>query len=259
MTMLVASMDHSPQEIPNNRDVWHTSALLVSVSAEQWGWDEVLGPLLNPQGKRLRKWAARRSDRYHSEFRRQFPDVLAGSRVFALALSVQGKIVIDSLPELIGQMGLGENILVSGQETTISGLASGRDFTLPTIQAASVVYLMHFICRMHALILDRLHEDDGEIVWCDWQISPDNFPLGVNGPMATLFSIIANSTGKMRLVSGNLRVLTHHLDGDPGIDVCDNLAGMLRDDLAQGKCTLESFERPTMGGMYWEIHPAGNA
>ncbi|MFF2322398.1 hypothetical protein ACFVTJ_15220 [Agrobacterium sp. NPDC058088] len=256
--MLVASMDHSPQEIPNDRDVWHTSALLVSVSAEQWDWDKVLGPLLNPQGKKLRKWAARRSDRYRNEFRRQFPGFLASSGVFALALSVQGKTIIDSLPELISQMDLGGNIHVSGEKTIISGLASGRNFTLPTRQAASVVYITHFICRMHALILDRLREDDGNIVWCDWQISPDNFPLGIDGPMSTLFYIIAENAAKIRLVSGNLRVSTH-LSGDPGVDVCDNLAGMLRDDLTQGMCTLKCFERPTMGGMYWEIHAVGNA
>ncbi|WP_245514535.1 hypothetical protein [Rhizobium leguminosarum] len=221
MTMLIASMDHSPQEIPNHRDVWHTSALLVSVSAEQWGWGETLGPLLNPQRKKLRKWAARRADRYRSEFRRQFPMVLAGSSVFALGLSVQGGTIIDSLPELIAQMGLDQNLRVSGQQVTIVGLASGPNFTISTVQAASVIYLMHFICRMHALIRDELRDGEGaQFVSCDWQISPDNFPLGVDGPMAALFSIAANSAANLRLVSGNLRVLTHYLHGDPGVDVC---------------------------------------
>jgi hypothetical protein len=131
--MLIASMDHSPQEIPNHRDVWHTSALLVSVSAEQWGWGETLGPLLNPQRTEMGGKARR------------------------------------SLPKRT-----------------------------------------------------------------------------------------ANSAANLRLVSGNLRVLTHYLHGDPGVDVCDNLAGMLKDDLARGSCTLECFERPTMGGMYWEIHSADN-
>lgn len=254
MTMLVASMDHSPQEIPNDRSIWHTSAFLVSVSAEQWGWDEYLGPLLNPQGKRLRKWTGKNPDRYRREFRRQIPQVLASSSVFGLALSVQGGTVVDSLAELITQMALDGHLHVSGQEVTVAGLASGRDFTISTVQAAYVIYLIHFICRMHAFILESLNGDQAEpLVTCDWQISPDNFPNGVNGPMATLFSIVANSAAALGLVRGNLRVSTH-LQGDPGAEVCDNLAGMLKDDLYCGSSTLACLERPAIGGFYWEIH-----
>ncbi|OWV86707.1 hypothetical protein ATY81_09925 [Rhizobium sp. R72] len=101
MTMLVASMDHSPQEIPNDREGWHTTVLLVSERAEQWGWGNTLGPLLNRQGKTLRKWAAKRNDRYREEFRKQFPITLANSEVFGLAFSVKGGTVTDSLSALI--------------------------------------------------------------------------------------------------------------------------------------------------------------
>jgi hypothetical protein len=253
--MLVASMDHSPQEIPNDRKVWHTSVLLASVSAEQWGWGETLGPLLSPQSKSLQKWAGRSADRYRREFRRQFPRILENSSVFGLALSVGGGTVMDSLPALIGQMALDRNLRVSGRETAVVGLASGQEFTISTVQAAYTIYLTHYICRMHALIFETMQENDG--AWsgfCDWQISPDNFPGGVNGPMATLFSIVANSAASLGLVRGNLRVLTHYLRGDAGTDVCDNLAGMLKDDLVHGSSTLPRLERPRTGGLYWEIH-----
>ncbi|MDR6636077.1 hypothetical protein J2X72_004891 [Phyllobacterium sp. 1468] len=72
--------------------------------------------------------------------------------------------------------------------------------------------------------------------------------------MATLFSIVANSAGQMGLVRGNLSVLTHSIRGDAGTDVCDNLAGMLKDDLVRGASTVACLERPMMGGLYWEVH-----
>jgi hypothetical protein len=255
VTMLVASMDHSPQEIPNNREVWHTSALLVSAEAEQWGWDKTLGPRLNPQGRKLRKWAANRANRYRSEFRQHFPVLLSESNVFGLALSVQGGVIFDALPELIDQMGLNQRLRISGSIVTVTGLASGRAFTIATAQAAYIIYLIHFICRMHALMLQSLSQgDEAQLGWCDWQISPDNFPLGIDGPMAILFSLLAHSAARLRLVNGNLRVATHYVDGDPGVDVCDNLAGMLKEDLVRGSTALPCFEQPQKGGMYWEIH-----
>lgn len=261
--MMVVSLDHSPQEIPNERDIWHTSALLASVSAEQWGWDESLGPLLSPQSGKLQKWAGRRAGRYRREFRRLFPQTLAQSGVFALALSVQGGTVVDFLPELLGQLGLDQNILVSGNEAAVVGLKCGQDFKISTVQAAYAVYLVHYICRMHDLVLQSHLENGGEIHgFLDWQISPDNFPAGVNGPMAKLFSVMANSAGPLGLVCGNLRVSTHYVAGDPGTDVCDNLAGMLKDDLPgalkHGLITMDNtvlyLERPKAGGLYWEIH-----
>lgn len=252
--MMVASMDHSPQEIPNDRDVWHTSVLLVSINAEQWGWGETLGPLLSPQNKSLQKWAGRGAGRYRREFRRHFPRILENSSVYGLALSVQGGTVVDFLPELIGQMALDNNLRILGREVAVIGLASGQDFTISVVQAAYTIYLMHYICRMHALVFETMQKNGGALSgFCDWQISPDNFPGGVNGRMATLFSIVANSAAMLRLVKGNIRVLTH-LKGDSGADVCDNLAGMLKDDLARGSNTLASLERPTTGGLYWEVH-----
>ena len=162
---------------------------------------------------------------------------------------------MDSLPALIGQMALDRNLRISGREIAVVGLASGRDFTISTVQAAYTIYLMHYVCRMHALILETMQELDGaRSGFCDWQISPDNFPGGVNGPMATLFSIVANSAASLGLVHGNLRVSTHYLRGDAGTDVCDNLAGMLKDDLVHGSSTLACLERPRTGGLYWEIH-----
>ena len=181
--------------------------------------------------------------------------MLATSSVFGLALSVQGGSVVDSLPELITQMGLDRDVIVSGPEIRIVGLASGHDFTIKEAQAAYAIYLLHFICRMHASILETLLDDDGApLATCDWQISPDNFTGDFNGPMAKLFSVTANSAAMLGLVRGNLRVSTHYVKGDPGADLCDNLAGMLRDDLARGSSTLTRIERPAMGGLYWEIH-----
>lgn len=249
-------MDHSPQEIPSDRAVWHTSALLLSSNAEQWGWDEKLGPLVNPKGGKLRKWSAR--DRYRNAFRQEFPKLLAGSNVFGLALSVKGGTVIDAFPELVDQMGLGDHLLVSGSIVTIAGTTLGHSLAMPLSQAAYIIYLLHFICRMHALVIKAMSEEcPDDPLPCDWQISPDNFPRGVDGPMATLFSLTANSAAALRLVNGNLRVLTHHVGGDPGVDVCDNLAGMLSHDI-QGRtpADLDFYDRPKMGGMYWEVHGA---
>jgi hypothetical protein len=80
-------------------------------------------------------------------------------------------------------------VIVSGPEIRIVGLASGHDFTIKEAQAAYAIYLLHFICRMHASILETLLDDDGApLATCDWQISPDNFTGDFNGPMAkTLF------------------------------------------------------------------------
>ncbi|RUM25728.1 hypothetical protein EFQ99_05245 [Rhizobium vallis] len=252
--MLVASMDHSPQEIPNDRGGWHTTALLVSESAEQWGWESTLGPLLNRQSKTLKKWAANRNHRYREEFRGQFPKILASSEVFGLAFSVQGGTVADSLSELIVNLGLSQHILISEREVSVVGLSSGREFAISIVQASYVIYLLYFLCRMHALILDQLRDQGGSpLPYCDWQISPDNFPLGLTGPMAELFSISANSASVLRLIRGNFRVSTH-LRGDPGAEVCDNLAGMLRQDLQRGVCNFDLAARPKKGALYWEIH-----
>ncbi|MBX5179908.1 hypothetical protein HJB77_27190 [Rhizobium lentis] len=253
MTMLVVSMDHSPQEIPNDRNTWHTSVLLASLSADQWGWNSVLGPLINPQGGKLRKWASRNAGRYKGEFRRHFPELLASNPVFGLALRVSGGAMVDCLPQIITQFGLERSLLLSADKVRVVGVDSGEEFTIGTAQAAYVMYLSHFICRMHALVLQSLAAEDQSITWCDWQISPDNFPQGVNGPMATLFSIVANSAAGLGLVQGNLRVLTM-VNGDPGVEICDNLAGMLREDFCNPPGSLRLVDSPAKGSLYWERH-----
>jgi hypothetical protein len=185
--------------------------------------------------------------------------VLADSQVVGLAFSVQGASILDALPELISQLGLSHNIAISGGEVSVKRVNNGADFVLPLAQAAYIIYLFHFICRMHPLVLDVLKGSSrGVHDYCDWQISPDNFPFGSKGDMSKLFSLCANSASALRLVSG--RLFMHlHLGGDPGVDVCDNLAGMLRQDLGTQSSQLPLSAKPMMGSMYWEIHSLGQA
>jgi hypothetical protein len=251
--MLVASMDHSPQEIPSDRDVWHTTALVLSEGADQWGWDVSLGRLISPQSGKLQKWTKRNGARYQGEFRRQFPKALATSDLYCLAFSARGGTIVDALPQLIARSGLANNLLVSDGAVAMRGLSYGKQISIPTIQAAYVMYLLHFISRMHALILEDLKAENKSISWCDWQISPDHFALGIGGAMMEMFSASANTASSLGWINGNLRVLTFD-KGDPGVDVCDNVAGMLRQNIERDDKTLARLDRPVKGKIYWEIH-----
>jgi hypothetical protein len=224
--------------------------MLVSEAADQWEWAKTLLANLSPQASNLPKWSKARPG-FKRRFTRGFHAMLSETQIYGLAISARASVIDGVFEELIDQLQLRSDMKVEGDVVELGPTTRGEFIQLPRKEAAPIVFICHFVLRMHAALLVDLRMRRGW-EWCDWQISPDNFQHGINGPMATLFSNLLNSAPVLRLSSGSLRTITF-TEGDPGNDVADLVAGALASSFAPGRTSMTgNATKPTIGKLYWE-------
>jgi len=119
-------------------------------------------------------------------------------------------------------------------------------------QALPLIFICHFVLRMHQKLMPIIKKLRPEIDWVDWQLMPNMFPGGVGGRMASLFHAVMSGAARQGLVAGNMRLMTFDdARDDPGSSFADNIAGWLSEKLGQG---AEGFALPIIGDSFdWEI------
>ncbi len=246
--MFLASMDHSPSEqLTGDPDCWHNSVLILSEGGEHWELSQKIAHRINGKSN-LSKWAGSR-DGYKKKFEKELAATIADFPVFLEAISAQERVIEDSFRHMVDELGLSRCVQTSTRnEKTYMSFGpflrrqSGRSaeelekvsFEISRVQAVPLIFICHFVLRVHQRLLQTLGVDRPQLDWLDMQLMPNKFPGGIDGRMALLFNAIMSLTTP-GLIKGNLRISTLvNSNGDAGNELADNVAGLLRDKIASG-------------------------
>jgi hypothetical protein len=247
VAMYVGSMDHSPSEQLGNLDDWHTTVLLLSEAVQHWTLAEDIAQSLGTRNGLLRKWSSNPSYRQNGKFEFAFSDSLAKHDVYVRVISAQGQTIRHCVPQLIAQLGLSGHVqnfirnkkpyLKFGPFKRVTFPNNGIEtepvyFDVVERQALPLIFICHFVLRMHQQLMPIIREKHPELEWIDWQLMPNKFPGDIGGPMGSLFHAIMSGAAKQRLVAGDIRVVTlTEPKADLGSSLADNIAGWVAERL----------------------------
>lgn len=245
-TMFLGSMDHSPSEQLGKPDDWHTTVLILSEGGEHFDAARDVALRLDLRDGQLRKWAKNPRYRKNREFGAALLDVLPGRAMFIRAISAQARTIIQSYPHMIEELGLSGLVegfsknekpyLKFGPFTRVNYGTSPQTvyFDILERQALPLVFICHFILRVHQQMMPVMKKQRLEIEWVDWQLMHNKFPGDVAGPMGSLFNAIMSGAARHGLAAGNMRSMTiNDPREDPGSSFADNIAGWLSEKLVQ--------------------------
>ena len=268
MTMFIGAMDHSPSEqLTGDPDCWHNTVLVLSEGGEHWKLAGEIASRVN-NNSNLSKWAGRR-DSYKQRFEEALAELIASYPVYVRAVSAQERVIEASVSHMIGELGLSGHVRTfekNGKPYVGFGpFLKGKygvkpedfdevSYELPRNQALPLIFICHFVLRMHQKLLPLLKTARPELEWLDLQLMPNKFPGGIDGPMASLFYAIMSLASPER-IAGTFRMMTlHESKGDAGNELADNIAGLLKDKIESGDREL----LPASEAVEWEIWEAGS-
>jgi len=268
-------MDHTPSEQLGDPQLWHTTVLVLSEGGEHWELASDIARQMMCKNDTLKKWSGRLSRRYKQDFERALKERIAAYPVHVRAISAQGRTITTCLDHMVQELGLnglvqqcnrnGKSYLEFGPFQQILFDASAeaelnmrtvpKNFLLAERQGIPLVFMAHFLFRMHRHVLALIQDDHPELDWIDWQLMPNKFPGDIGGPMAKLFHAIMSGATHARLVMGNIRVVTlADSKDDHGSYLCDNLAGLLSQRLESNEIGLIEPQQFSLGAsFYWEV------
>jgi hypothetical protein len=264
ITMYLGSMDHSPSEQLGEPDDWHTTVLILSEAGQHDDAAKDVALRLGCRDGLLRKWSKNPPYRQKDEFGAALMEALPGHAVFVRAISAQARIISQSYPHMIDELGLSSLVqsfsknekpyLKFGPFMRVSYGAEPEPayFDILERQALPLIFICHYVLRMHPQLMQIIKKQRPEIDWVDWQLMPNKFPGDISGPMGSLFHAIMSGAAHHQLVDGNIRVVTfNNSKDDVGSSFADNIAGWLSGKLGQGS---EGFDLPIIGSSFdWNV------
>jgi len=275
--MLLGALDHSPSEqLSGHPAEWHTTVLVLSEGGEYLELVTDLAQRL-AQSSALKKWSDKRNH-YKALFEEALAAELPKYPVHIRAISAPEWIIGASTAHMLKELGLANFVrpVVRNEKRYLEfgpfqrvrtarldgeypkACCEPASFEVREHQAIPLIFICHFLLRMHQQLMPLMQEEWPELEWVDWQLMPNKFPGGVDGPMASLFHALMSGSTGAGLVAGNIRIMTL-LDSktDAGSALADNVAGLLRDKIACGEMQLA---KPTLQGrgasMLWEVWSA---
>jgi hypothetical protein len=234
-------MDHSPSEQLGEPNDWHTTVLILSEGGQHFDAAKDVASRLGCRNGLLSKWSKNPSYRREGTFGAALTDALPLHDVFVRVICAQGRTISQSYPHMIAQLGL--NGLVAsffknekpylrfGPFTRVSD-SEPVFFDIIERQAIPLIFISHYLLRMHQQLMPIIKKQRPEIDWVDWQLMPNKFPGDVAGRMASLFHAIMSGAAHRRLVAGTMRVMTFNdAKADVGSSFADNIAGWVSEEL----------------------------
>jgi hypothetical protein len=274
-TMYLVSMDHSPSEQLGNPDDWHTTALILSESGQHWKLAEDITKQLRCREAMLTKWSRNPIYRRNGTFEDALKSSLPGRAVYIRVISAQAHTIRTSFPHLIEELGLSEFVkksvkndksylkfgpfqrvkILSVEHNKLKTQSESAEFEIAERQGLSLIFICHYLIRMHHQLMMIIQKQRPELESIDWQLMPDKFPGDLNGPMASLFHAIMSGATNQRLVAGNILIATFtKSNNDTGSAFADNIVGLFA-----GKLEVDDKEsaQSTFGAIDqlidWEI------
>ena len=273
-TMYLASLDHSPSEQLGNPDDWHTTVLILSESAEHWNLAQDIARDLRCRDGMLRKWSKNPAYRRSGAFERALKNSLPGRGIYIRTISAQARTIRISYSHMIGELrlsGLIESFVRNDKSylrfgpfrrIKIRGVEDGilkehsepAEFEILERQGLALIFICHYLLRMHRRLLPIIQKQRSEVEWIDWQLMPNKFPGDVTGPMGSLFHAIMSGVTHHRLVMGNIRIMTFDKSSDDlGSALADNIAGLCADKLRLDLIRSQSDFSGLGDSFDWEI------
>ena len=178
----LAFMDHSiTEQLTGRPAAWRTTAIALAEGGEVSDLASRIARGIFPKQPRLRKWSAGRGAgkrRYRVAFSSELARHLPSAKIYLLATSATEATIIQTREQLIRELGIADaSQEVMGPRGT-SALRvgpfihreSGADhyFELPLNRAVMVIWVAHFVARMHRMLRLQLQGAQVEPVVVDW-------------------------------------------------------------------------------------------
>jgi hypothetical protein len=185
----LAFMDHSiTEQLTGCPAAWHTTAVALSEGGEVSDLANRIAQGISPGQPRLRKWSAGRGAgkrRYRAAFYQELARHLPSAKVYLLATSATEATIIQTREQLFRELGIAD---VSQERTRPGGSpilrvgpfihsesSADHYFELPLNRALMVVWVAHFVARMHHMLRLQLQGAQPEPVVVDWFFYHDKF------------------------------------------------------------------------------------
>lgn len=185
----LAFMDHSiTEQLTGCPAAWHTTAIAISEGGEVSELARRVAQGISPRLPHLRKWSAGRGAgkrRYRDAFYQELVRHLPSAKVSLLATSATEATIVQTREQLFRELGIAD---ISQERTRPSRSPilrvgpfmhreSGSDhyFELPLNRALMVVWVAHFVARMHRMFRLQLQGAQPEPVVVDWFFYHDKF------------------------------------------------------------------------------------
>ena len=255
--LFIASLDHSPTEQLIG-EKWHTSALILSAAVEHSALAHELGQIANPLTCKLTKWI-RANSHYKKRFCAGLMSSLDRHRVMVFAISATEPSIAASEEHFIKELGATQcyrrHVLDGRIRVSIGPLVNARtgekhDVQLPGNQAPMVLFIAHFLRRMHQEVQAALSADAPMCVtWNFFADKPPNSAGGAFNRVLEMLLGLSNPQGALRW--------GYFLQGDEVETdlLADNLAGLLNEIMRVPQRYPQQFDESAQnaaGSFYWE-------
>jgi hypothetical protein len=255
--LFIASLDHSPTEQLIGKK-WHTSALILSAAVEHSALAHELGQIANPLTCKLTKWT-RANSHYRKRFCASLMSTLDRHRVMVFAISATEPSIAASEEHFVKELGgtqcyrryardsrgrvsIGPFVNVrTGEKQTVD---------LPANQAPMVLFVAHFLRRMHQEVHLALSAYAPARI--TWNFFADKPPSGSGGAFDQALAMLlglSNTRGELRW--------GYFLEGDTVETdlLADNLAGLLNEIIRVPQrypAQVGETAQNAAGLFYWE-------
>jgi hypothetical protein len=207
---------------------------------------EDIAKLLHCRQGSLTKWSKNPIYRRNGTFEDALKNCLPGRAVYVRVISAQADMIRASYPHIIGELGLDglvkkflknnkpylrfgpfQRVKILGAGGELNRQSEPAEFEIAERQAVYLIFICHYLLRMHRQLTTIMRQQRPALEWIDWQLMPDKFPGDIAGPMASLFHAIMSGAAHQRLVAGNMRIATfNNSNDDIGGGLADNIAGL---------------------------------
>lgn len=257
--LFIASLDHSPTEqLVGER--WHTTALILSAAVEHSGLAHELATVANPKTRKLSKWS-RSNTHYRKRFARALRSELARHHVLVLAISAEEATIAACESHFVNEFGASQHyrrFVQNHRERACIGpvvnATTGEKWTveIPANQAPMVLFIAHFLRRMHQQMYVALSATNGAATYVTWQFYGDKPPGGGGGAFNKALTLLLGQ----RNPCGALRWGYFNKGDEAETDLlADNVAGLLNESLESPQryeWPASGLPQDSVGQFYWE-------
>jgi len=253
-------MDHSiSEQLTGNPSAWHTTAMVMSEGAGCGTLASAIAARCSRSRTRLRKWNGTKQGSYRDQFADALADNLPSSGVSILASSATEEVIRRNERLIIRDLGLDSLYTTSasggGRLTSRIGPFVRRDthedhwFEMPEKQAIMVLWVAHFVGRMHSLMAGQFRKSGVDLFSLDWlPLYIDRFP----GQYANSTSLFQTLVSDLSYRDGNIRVA--YFTASPAHEsiFADNVAGLFNGWRMQPRSDTPEADILRTGSIYYE-------
>jgi hypothetical protein len=258
-------MDHSiSEQLTGHPDAWHTTAIALSEGGEVSDLANRIAQGIFPRKPHLRKWSDGRGSskqRYRDAFSRELARHLPSAKVYLLATSATEATITNNREQLLRELGiadLSQEIIRPNGHTILrvgpyvhKELGTDHYFELPLNRAIMVIWIAHFVARMHRMLRLQFQHAQSEPVVIDWFFYHDKFAGDSPdvSPATSFFQTLVSGN----ISNGNVRSGFFAQSDTVDADIlADNLAGLFNNSREMENQSPDLLSILKSGCVYYE-------